>query len=105
MGYLLSFQPTFTQGLIVGQFSILLLLALVLKYLFLVSDPSSNHHLPTTGTKTTQRAVPLPGRVAGEAKEDESTEWLNVIISEVCACVCLVGIVAEGGIDNGDVPL
>ncbi|KIJ45605.1 hypothetical protein M422DRAFT_75041 [Sphaerobolus stellatus SS14] len=83
MGSLLSLQPTFTQGLVLGQVSVLLLLALVLKYLFLVSDPSANHHLPTTSPPP--RAVSATGRTIPDEKEEESTEWLNLLISEIVA--------------------
>ncbi|KAF8527941.1 maintenance of mitochondrial morphology protein 1 [Hysterangium stoloniferum] len=80
MGYLLSLQPTFTQGLILGQLSILVLLALVLKYLFFVSDPSATHHLPTT--------IPVPrSSAAQDAPSDESkiesTEWLNSLLAQI----------------------
>ena len=84
MGYLLSLQPTFTQGLVIGQLSILFLLALVLKYFFLVSDPSTAQHLPTTTTippSSPKKDVPCEGG-------SESTEWLNVILSEVCIFLC-----------------
>jgi maintenance of mitochondrial morphology protein 1 len=82
MGYLLSLQPTFTQGLIIGQLSILVLLALVLKYLFLVADPSTSHHLPTT-TATIPR-LPLKQEAPRE-HSSESTHWLNVVLGEVCS--------------------
>ena len=87
MGYLLSLQPTFTQGLIIGQLSVLFLLALVLKYLFLVSDPSTAQHLPTT--TTAPRSQPKQD-VSCEGRS-ESTEWLNVIIGEVCTFSCFDG--------------
>ncbi|KAF8496677.1 hypothetical protein JB92DRAFT_1049938 [Gautieria morchelliformis] len=80
MGYLLSLQPTFTQGLVIGQLSIFFLLALVLKYLFLVSDPSTSHHLPTA-TAIISRSPPK--QAAPREPSGESTEWLNVIISEI----------------------
>lgn len=83
MGYLLSLQPTFTQGLVIGQLSILVLLALVLKYLFLVSDPSTSHHLPTT-TATIPRSPPTQD--VPHEHNPESTHWLNVVLREVRAC-------------------
>ncbi|KAF8576557.1 hypothetical protein K439DRAFT_1366904 [Ramaria rubella] len=79
MGYLLSLQPTFTQGLIIGQLSILILLALILKYLFLVSDPSTTQHLPTTTAiphSPLKQEAPLHPRTG-------DIEWLNVILKHL----------------------
>lgn len=87
MGYLLSLQPTFTQGLIIGQLSILVLLALVLKYLFFVSDPSTAQHLPIT---TSIPSSPSNQEFIREGG-NESTEWLNIIIKEVWGFSCRVG--------------
>lgn len=81
MGYLLSLQPTFTQGLVIGQLSILVLLALVLKYLFLVSDPSTSHHLPTT---TANIPHSPPKQEVPREHSSESTNWLNLILADVC---------------------
>jgi len=80
MGHLFSLQPTFTQGLILGQLSILVLLALVLKYLFFVSDPSAIYHLPTT--------IPVPRSSAArdppsDESKIESTEWLNSLLAQI----------------------
>jgi len=99
---LLSLQPTFLQGFVVGQISILLLLALILKYLFFESAPPGSPTVlaPLPAPRFQQRDAaqsaaldakpPLPpadaadsvhvhSRVAGI----ESVEWFNLIIREV----------------------
>ena len=96
---LLSLQPTFLQGFVVGQISILLLLALVLKYLFFESAPPGSPTVlaPLPAPRSQQRDAPgapsdakqtsasvdakcsLDSRVAGI----ESVEWFNLIIREV----------------------
>jgi hypothetical protein len=100
---LLSLQPTFLQGFALGQLSILLLLALILKYLFFESAPP--------GSPTVLAPLPAPRfqqqqqqRDAQNASVDpaqtlpsvdtaknpdsraagiESVEWFNLIIREV----------------------
>jgi len=81
-GYILSLQPTFTQGFILGQLSILALLAVVLKYLFLDTGPTQNvpERVPVSqpahpSTRLDERATDL---------EPESTEWLNALFQQVC---------------------
>jgi len=77
-----SLQPTFTQGFFLGQLSVLVLLAVVLKYLFLDTEPSQ---------KVAERASPVsqPTRpfthTDGNLKdvEPESTEWLNALLHQV----------------------
>jgi len=104
MAYVLTLHPTFTQGFILGQLSILLLLALILKYLFLdsstesiASPPPPLAHL-ANGTRESiikletlenkplldqeDSVDTLPG-VLPDGKE--STEWFNLIIHEVCS--------------------
>lgn len=95
MASVFTLQPTFTQGFILGQLSILILLALILKYLFLdsVTEP---------GTPYTIASVPI-GRPSNKEQSEkqsldqdssvetlpvlpegsESTEWFNLIIHEV----------------------
>jgi maintenance of mitochondrial morphology protein 1 len=91
MAYVLTLSPTFTQGFILGQLSILILLALILKYLFL---DSSNEPLtpgllapPKSGQGTTivvdSNGIELPSTSLQEGLE--STEWFNLIIREVVA--------------------
>ncbi|KAF8506936.1 maintenance of mitochondrial morphology protein 1 [Russula emetica] len=74
-GYIFSLQPTFTQGFILGQFSILALLFVVLKYLFLDTEPAQNvpERVPVSqpahpSTRLDEKSTHV---------EPESTEWLN----------------------------
>ena len=94
VAYVLRLQPTFTQGFILGQLSILFLLALVLKYLFL--DSSATPAVPPSFALRSARergsnagdglekldesvaSLPLPSR-----EGTESAEWFNLIIHEV----------------------
>jgi maintenance of morphology protein 1 len=80
--YIFSLQPTFTQGLILGQLSILALFAFVIKYLFLDTEPLS---------KVAQRdpLVSHPTRPSIRIENDhvhtesESAEWLNALLHQV----------------------
>jgi len=79
--YIFSLQPTFTQGFILGQFSILALFAVILKYLFLDTEPSS---------KVVERDPPVSQPTRPSARlhdnhihtESESTEWLNALLHQ-----------------------
>ena len=81
--YIFSLQPTFTQGFILGQFSILALFAVILKYLFLDTEPPS---------KVVERDPPVSQPTRPSARlhenhihtESESTEWLNALLHQVC---------------------
>ncbi|EKM50627.1 uncharacterized protein PHACADRAFT_213526 [Phanerochaete carnosa HHB-10118-sp] len=92
--YIFSLTPTFTQGLVLGQLSILCLLLLVLKYLFL--DPVSIQ--PYKATSYQPRIVredddsetrPEAGvraeadGTAGQSEGMESAGWLNVLLHHV----------------------
>lgn len=81
-GYIFSLQPTFTQGFILGQFSILALLAVVLKYLFLDTEPAQN------APERVPVSQPLHPSTCPDEKsthvEPESTEWLNALLHQVC---------------------
>lgn len=102
MANVITFHPTFTQGFIFGQLSILILLAFILKYLFLESTPPPNR--PTAslaaidaireyggasidGNKTQEHSQrptvsdSFPPVVLSE--NAESTEWFNLVIHEV----------------------
>ncbi|EJD55636.1 hypothetical protein AURDEDRAFT_109890 [Auricularia subglabra TFB-10046 SS5] len=86
----LSFQPTFTQGLIVGQVSVLCLLLVVLRYLFLDTDPALPYlRSPLVDEKEhASRHLRLPtashdADIVGGAKEPESAEWLNLIMYQI----------------------
>ncbi|PVF92466.1 hypothetical protein CPB86DRAFT_819611 [Serendipita vermifera] len=98
MAYVLTLTPTFTQGFILGQLSILVILALILKYLFLDSSlepvsspsiaPSIVERRERIDTGLTNEKAKLPNEESIEtlpALEDgkESTEWFNLIIQEI----------------------
>lgn len=89
--YIFSLTPTFTQGLVLGQLSILILLGVILKYLFLDSGPA------TSDTQTSYPAAPfvkerfspglakrtLDGRSLKRERESESTDWFNLVLRQV----------------------
>lgn len=92
--YVFTLQPTFTQGLILGQASILLLLFLVLKYLFFDSDPDRPYRKASYQPKVevddvrediSDARVNL-GKLESELGdgEAESSEWLNLLLKQVC---------------------
>lgn len=93
---LLSLQPTFLQGFVVGQISILLLLALILKYLFFESAPPGSPIVlaPLPAPRAQQRdaqSAPLDAKQTSASVDEEdsraagieSVEWFNLIIREV----------------------
>ncbi len=85
-GYMLfTFQPTFTQGLILGQFSILILLAVILKYLFLDTEHSQNVPVYADPAPPVLKPSIHSAHVGENAArvESESTEWLNILLHEV----------------------
>ncbi|KAJ3516782.1 hypothetical protein NLJ89_g900 [Agrocybe chaxingu] len=85
----LFFQPTFTQGLVLGQLSILFLLGAILKYLFF---DSSDHPYEATPyhqrvdsdaflrQRNSQPRKPLPDE---QPEGSESTEWFNTLLAQV----------------------
>ncbi|KIJ68280.1 hypothetical protein HYDPIDRAFT_124598 [Hydnomerulius pinastri MD-312] len=81
--YVFSLTPTFTQGLVLGQLSILVLLALVLKYLFFV-PPNEESETPTF-QPLTKPDYPLRNRSPKLEDEDstqkgpESANWFNLL--------------------------
>lgn len=92
--YIFSLSPTFTQGLLLGQLSILFLLALILKFLFLQVDdqpvqpfhPSAYSVPDTTGSEQD----PLVKRPKQTIFDDlyhensrESAEWFNLLLRQV----------------------
>lgn len=85
--YILSLQPTFTQGLILGQVSILFLLTLILKFLFIDSSESpveSTSYHPRLDTESTLRSHhKLPPRSTDGEKGAESAEWFNMVLQQV----------------------
>jgi maintenance of morphology protein 1 len=88
--YLFTFKPTFTQGLIIGQLSILILIGLVLRYLFLDSpqypfETSSYHPRVDNDLLVRKRkldAINEENPVAGEARDSESAEWFNGLLRQ-----------------------
>lgn len=82
-GYIFALQPTFTQGFILGQFSILALLAVVLKYLFL--DTESTQKVGERDPLVSQPTRPSTRTEENDVHVDpESTEWLNALLHRVC---------------------
>ena len=88
--YIFSLTPTFTQGLVLGQLSILVLLALILKYLFLDSGPSpvatplsySAASFDQDRLPNHRQFFPVNSEQATDADAD-STAWFNLILRQV----------------------
>jgi maintenance of mitochondrial morphology protein 1 len=83
-GYMFSLQPTFAQGFVLGQFSILALLAVVLKYLFFDSEHSQKVPVYAERDPPVWQPTP-PSALEGENYphiESESTEWLNTLLRQ-----------------------
>ncbi|KAI0093319.1 maintenance of mitochondrial morphology protein 1 [Irpex rosettiformis] len=91
--YIFTLQPTFTQGLIIGQFSILFLLVVVLKYLFLdsVSDQpyKSSSYQPRIlrAEDEGQSALGVEELQANVTRDGssgiESADWINILLHQV----------------------
>ncbi|KAH9946769.1 maintenance of mitochondrial morphology protein 1 [Amylocystis lapponica] len=94
--YIFALQPTFTQGLIIGQASILFLLVLILKYLFFDTDSEHPYRISSyqpragdgDGDSTNHAALKKlavnPGAAGGQDNADaESADWLNVVLQQV----------------------
>lgn len=80
------FQPTFTQGFLLGQLSILILLVLILKYLFLDSTQhpfETSSYQPRPENDFTRRHHPQNVVAEGHDRHPESTEWLNALLQQV----------------------
>ena len=87
--YIFTLQPTFTQGLIIGQFSILFLLVVVLKYLFLdsASDQSykSSSYQPQILRDEDDGQPPEKLQTNGDGSGGvESADWINILLHQVC---------------------
>lgn len=96
--YLLFVQPTFTQGLVLGQLSIFFLLALILKYLFI--DNSLPHATATgaayhPGIDTEANRALHQQREQSELRDGqkgaESAEWFNMLLQQVRARLVRTG--------------
>ncbi|KAL0580314.1 ERMES complex subunit mmm1 [Marasmius crinis-equi] len=83
--YVFSLQPTFTQGFIIGQVSILVLLYFILKYLFLDSTKypfeTSSYH-PKVGSDSLARHQYSSPESTG-TPECESAEWFALLLQQV----------------------
>lgn len=90
--YIFSLTPTFTQGLVLGQLSILLLLSLVLKYLFLESALSPQHNRTPYSASFSRREHALQksefttvgAGPKNSASKAESADWFNLLLKQVC---------------------
>ncbi|KAF9229468.1 hypothetical protein BS17DRAFT_799003 [Gyrodon lividus] len=85
--YIFSLTPTFTQGLVLGQLSILVLLVLVLKYLFFV-PPNEVSETPTFQPLTkpdhpSRNRSPISGDEIITEKDSESANWFNLLARQV----------------------
>ncbi len=95
--YLFTFQPTFTQGLVLGQLSILILIGLVLRYLFLDSTqfpfetasyhPRIDNDLPARKSKL-DAAHEEEKTAMDQAQSAESAEWFNALLKQVNVLPC-----------------
>ncbi|KAH8120297.1 hypothetical protein DFH11DRAFT_1559364 [Phellopilus nigrolimitatus] len=90
--YIFSLTPTFTQGLVFGQLSILVLLVLILKYLFLDSGPpqlASPLAYSTASFEKERASVSRPNfpvcetEFRNEKDGAESADWFNLILRQV----------------------
>lgn len=103
---LFSLTPTFTQGLVLGQISILLLLAFILRYLFFdthplppdsASDAEEEDEATEDDEQNARKPLPVPGRPPHATKDSflaeftadltkrESVEWFNFLLDGVCS--------------------
>jgi len=96
--YIFTLTPTFTQGLILGQVSILLLVYFILKYLFfdsksaqLLEEPSEDDAPLFWPTFSAEKFIATAFLRTKATKQDEerdgdsveSAEWLNVLLKQV----------------------
>ncbi|KAI6132697.1 maintenance of mitochondrial morphology protein 1 [Pisolithus croceorrhizus] len=85
--YIFSLTPTFTQGLILGQLSILALLALVLKYLFFISpieqSDAQSLHPRTIPDYPSWSHTPKVEEDGTHEASIESAAWFNSLARQV----------------------
>jgi maintenance of morphology protein 1 len=82
--YLFTLQPTFTQGLVLGQLSVFFLLALILKYLFWHTGPEPQ--LIALPPNSQRQSPESRAEAIAELKHeegDESLEWFNGLLCRV----------------------
>jgi maintenance of morphology protein 1 len=87
--YIFSLQPTFTQGLVLGQLSVLVLLVLILKYLFLDSTQNpfeTSSYQPRLDRNVPPKTTPVAAQSDESKVQDndtESAEWFNTLLRQV----------------------
>jgi maintenance of morphology protein 1 len=83
--YIFSLTPTFTQGLVLGQLSILVLLALVLKYLFFIPPESETETVPFHPLSKSNPSwhQDVEEDHTNSAPEKESVHWFNILARQV----------------------
>ncbi|CAL1696046.1 unnamed protein product [Somion occarium] len=94
--YIFTLQPTFTQGLLLGQLSILFLLVLILKYLFFDTDLNQPYkpvsyqpRIATTERDSNDeidRTIPIklsPDDMEGLSAGSGTVEWLNIVLQQI----------------------
>lgn len=88
--FIFTLQPTFTQGLILGQLSIIVLLFFVLKFLFFeptvhpFETVSYQPRAESTRKPFNNDALPSPKPEDILEGGPESTEWFSALIQQVC---------------------
>jgi hypothetical protein len=84
--YIFSLTPTFTQGLVLGQLSILVLLALVLKYLFFIPPESETETVPFHPLSKSSPSwhQDVEEDDTDSTPEKESAHWFNILARQVC---------------------
>jgi maintenance of mitochondrial morphology protein 1 len=86
--YIFTLEPTFTQGLVLGQLFILTLLALILRYLFLDSTKypfeTPSYH-PRVDKEPSSRRPPIFTLDSEETRDgsSESAKWFNALMEQV----------------------
>ena len=100
--YIFTLTPTFTQGLVLGQVSILLLVYFILKYLFfdsksgqLLEEPHEEDVPPFRPNFSAEKFIATAFLKTKVKKQDEerdgdsveSAEWLNVLLKQVSSSV------------------
>ncbi|GLB36305.1 putative component of the ERMES MDM complex, which serves as a molecular tether to connect the endoplasmic reticulum and mitochondria [Lyophyllum shimeji] len=87
--YIFSLEPTFTQGLVLGQLSVIVLLGLILKYIFLESThnpfDTSGYQTRADNNFTLRAQKPEVQEAVNERQEgdQESAEWFNTLLRQV----------------------
>lgn len=97
--HVFTLQPTFTQGLILGQFSILVILFFAFKYLFFVSgkddlqktlqyQPRLIHNGDIAMEDESQAGyTPESGIERNDGQTAESAVWLNLVLQQACMLI------------------